>query len=160
MSIRENETIVSVPKTEEAKDAAVIGVADGGITIDPEVRGRRVLIIDDDMEVAEALRDLLLLMFTLEDVAIARNGPEGLQAARTLPPDLVLCDLSMPRMDGYDVARAFRADSTLRRSRLVALTGFAQPEDLQRTAGAGFDHHLGKPPELEELEKLLQNIGS
>jgi CheY-like chemotaxis protein len=67
----------------------------------------------------------------------------------------VLCDIGLPGMDGYQVARAFRADEALRAARLVALSGYALPEDLRRAAEAGFERHLAKPPSLEELEGVL-----
>jgi CheY-like chemotaxis protein len=143
--------------------AAILPVTDGGTVMAPKVRAIRVLIIDDDIDGADALRDLLsLLMFGQGDIAIAHSGEDGLQMVPKLRPGLVLCDIGLPKMDGYQVARAFRADSALERTpmRLVALTGYGQPEDFQLTADAGFDLHLVKPPAPERLEEILRNIDS
>ena len=78
-----------------------------------------------------------------------RNGPD---------PEVVICDIGLPGMDGYAVARAFRARDGLRYKYLVALSGYAQPEDLQRARDAGFDQHLAKPTSLDKLEQLLSEV--
>ena len=67
----------------------------------------------------------------------------------------MLCDIGLPGMDGFEVARAFKADESLKRIFLAALSGYTLPEDLQRAAQAGFEHHLSRPPSLQELEQLL-----
>jgi CheY-like chemotaxis protein len=67
----------------------------------------------------------------------------------------VLCDIGLPGMDGYQVARAFRADEALKGTYLVALSGYALPEDLQRAQEAGFDRHLAKPPSIQKIEEAL-----
>jgi CheY-like chemotaxis protein len=72
-------------------------------------------------------------------VRIARDGRSGLELARELHPDVVLCDIGLPDMDGYEVARALRRDGALRATRLVAPSGYALPEDRQRAHDAGFD---------------------
>jgi CheY-like chemotaxis protein len=71
------------------------------------------------------------------------------------PPDIILCDVGLPAMDGYAVAQAVRADERLRQAYLVALSGYALPEDLQRAADAGFDTHLAKPASVEKLQAVL-----
>ena len=73
----------------------------------------------------------------------------------TRKPDVVFCDIGLPGMDGFDVARAFRADDALKGAYLVALSGYALPEDVQRASQAGFDQHLAKPPDLDTLERTL-----
>jgi CheY-like chemotaxis protein len=70
----------------------------------------------------------------------------------------VLCDIGLPGMDGFEVARAFRADPALKGAFLVALSGYALPEDVQRASQAGFERHLAKPPSLEKLEQMLANL--
>jgi two-component system CheB/CheR fusion protein len=124
----------------------------------PEVehRPRRVLIIEDNIDAADSLSEAL--EFGEHEVTVAYNGPEGLERARELKPEVVLCDIGLPGMDGYEVARAFRADAALRGTYLVALSGYALPEDLQRASEAGFDRHLAKPPSLEKLEELLASL--
>src|SRR5664279_5206809 len=119
---------------------------------------RRVLIIEDNVDAAKSLRDALEL--GEHKVEIAGSGPEGIARARSFQPDAVLCDIGLPGMDGYDVARAFRQDQALRSIFLVALSGYALPEDLERAAEAGFQRHIAKPPNLEELERVLSELGS
>jgi two-component system CheB/CheR fusion protein len=121
-------------------------------------RRRRVLVVEDNRDAAESLRGVLELIG--HEVAVAHSGPEALQKARTLEPEVVLCDIGLPGMDGYEVARAFRADELLRKAFLVALSGYALPEDLQRSASAGFAQHLAKPPSIEKLETLLDRLGA
>jgi PAS domain S-box-containing protein len=116
-------------------------------------RSRRVLIIEDDTDAAVSLKGVLEL--DGHEVQLASNGPEGLAKARTFQPEVVLCDIGLPGMDGYEVARACRGDDALRALFLVALTGYALPDDLQRAQQAGFQRHLAKPPSFEELEALL-----
>ena len=89
---------------------------------------------------------------------MAYNGPAGIARAREFRPDVVLCDIGLPGMNGYEVARAFRADGALSRTCLVALSGYALPEDLQRAVEAGFERHLAKPPSFDKLEELLAAI--
>ena len=98
------------------------------------------------------------LAFGDHEVAVAYNGPEGIARAREYHPDVVLCDIGLPGMDGCDVARAFRSEEALKGVFLVALSGYALPEDLQRAAEAGFQRHLAKPPSLEKLEQLLAEM--
>ena len=114
---------------------------------------RRVLIIEDNIDAADSLREVLA--FGDHVVEVAYNGPEGLARAREFKPEVVLCDIGLPGMDGFEVARAFRADDALKGVFLVALSGYALPEDLQRAREAGFDRHLAKPPSLEKVEEAL-----
>ena len=114
---------------------------------------RRVLIIDDNADAADSLLEVLEL--GRHEVAAAYDVPEGLAKARAFRPDVVLCDIGLPGMDGYDFARACRADDALKEIVLVALSGYALPEDLERARKAGFDCHLSKPPSLEKLEQIL-----
>jgi PAS domain S-box-containing protein len=117
---------------------------------------RRVLVIEDNPDAAEALRDALELGG--HDVAVVHDGPAGLTRAREIHPDVVLCDIGLPGMDGFEVARAFRADEGLRETALVALSAYALPADLRRASEAGFDRHLAKPSSLEQLEDLIQGL--
>ncbi|HET8542195.1 MAG TPA: ATP-binding protein [Anaeromyxobacter sp.] len=113
---------------------------------------RRVLVVEDQDDAAESLADVLRLAG--HEVEVARDGADGIRRAKTSRPDAVLCDIGLPGMDGYEVARRLRADGhagTL----LVALTGYALPEDLRRAREAGFDAHLTKPASPEDLEAVL-----
>jgi two-component system CheB/CheR fusion protein len=120
----------------------------------PSGRHRRALVVEDNPDAAETLR-MVLEMEGLE-VEVAHDGREGLAKARAFHPDLVLCDLGLPVLDGYEVARALRADPALSSSTLVAVTGYALPDDQRRAMDAGFDRHLAKPVPFEELESVLQ----
>jgi PAS domain S-box-containing protein len=115
---------------------------------------RRVLIIEDNTDAAETLRDLLELFG--HRVEVAYSGPAGVEMARLARPDVVLCDLGLPGMDGYAVAAALRQDPATTSSRLIAVTGYGQAEDLRRSAEAGFDAHLTKPVEAELLQQVLE----
>jgi two-component system CheB/CheR fusion protein len=118
---------------------------------------RRVLVIEDNVDAADSLRDMLEL--DGHRVVVAHEGAAGIESARNLVPDIVLCDLGLPGMDGYAVARAFKADEALRSVYLVALTGYAQPDDLQMAARAGFDEHLPKPANPERIAAVLAHAG-
>ncbi|MEZ4314502.1 MAG: response regulator [Polyangiaceae bacterium] len=91
------------------------------------------------------------------EVDIARDGPSGLRAARDRRPEIVICDIGLPGMDGYEVARGMRADPELRSIHLIALTGYTQPSDVERARAAGFDRHFAKPPDIERLEAALRS---
>ena len=119
----------------------------------PDARvARRFLVIEDNKDSAETLRALLALQGHEVDVAL--DGATGVELARSTLPDVILCDLGLPGMDGYGVARAIRAEHSLKHAYLVALSGYARPEDRQRTAQAGFDFHIAKPATLMQLREL------
>jgi len=114
---------------------------------------RTVLIIEDNVDAAETLREILLAWG--HSVELAFDGRMGLDMARTLRPDVILCDIGLPRMDGYEVARAIRADPALSSAYLVAVTGYATSEDRGRAAAAGFDRHIAKPASIAAIEEAL-----
>jgi len=115
---------------------------------------RRVLLVEDNADASESLARLLALWG--HKVEIAGDGRTAIEKAQTFRPEVVLCDLKLPGpLDGYGVARAFRSDSSLGSALLVALTGFGQPQDRERTSAAGFDQHLIKPANLDLLRGLL-----
>jgi signal transduction histidine kinase/ActR/RegA family two-component response regulator len=118
---------------------------------------RRVLVIEDKQDAADTLREVLELDEHV--VEVAHSGRDGIEKARVFHPDVVLCDIGLPEMDGYEVARTMRADPELRRVALVAVTGYAQPEDVEMAREAGFDSHLAKPPNLDALERTLAEVG-
>jgi signal transduction histidine kinase/CheY-like chemotaxis protein len=113
----------------------------------------RVLVVEDNLDAAETLREMLLMWD--HEVEVAHDGREGIEKARSFLPDVVLCDIGLPIMDGYEVARAIRSDPDLSSAFLVAVTGYASHEDARKAVGAGFDRHLGKPVPVEVLEELL-----
>jgi CheY-like chemotaxis protein len=117
---------------------------------------RRILVVDDSQDSA----DSLALLFTLmgHEVFTALSGTTALQAVKERRPEIVLLDVGMPDIDGYEVARRVRADDELRGIRLVALTGWAEEEDRRRSQEAGFDRHLVKPADRDVLEALLSEL--
>jgi signal transduction histidine kinase/CheY-like chemotaxis protein len=117
---------------------------------------RRVLVVEDNVDAAHTLKDALELSGHVVEVAYA--GHEGIARMRGFRPELVFCDIGLPGMDGYEVARTIRADPALRATRLVALTGYAGPDDVERALAAGFDLHLAKPPDLSALERVLAEL--
>lgn len=120
------------------------------------IQAHRILIIEDNADAAQTLRDVLEL--ANHDVEVACDGTEGLAKARTFEPDIVLCDIGLPVMDGYTVARQMRADPKLSSAFLVALSGYALHDDVSRSKEAGFDRHLAKPANIEALERLLAEV--
>jgi CheY-like chemotaxis protein/anti-sigma regulatory factor (Ser/Thr protein kinase) len=114
---------------------------------------RRVLVVDDNRDAAESLAELVEAFG--HEVEIAHDGPTALARARATRHDVVLCDIGLPGMSGYDVARALREDPGAGFGQLVAVSGYAQPDDQRRAVEAGFDQHVAKPPDPSELERLL-----
>ena len=114
---------------------------------------RRVLIVDDNVDAADSLATLLRLHG--QEVNVVYDGAAALASAEAHPPAIAFFDLGMPKMDGYELARRFRAHPVLKSVRLVALTGWGQPEDRNRTAEHGFDQHLVKPVAGDALRRLL-----
>ncbi len=118
-----------------------------------QTRTRRILVIDDNKDAANMLASVLAL--DGHEVRAVYSGIEGLSEAGTFHPDLVLCDIGLPELDGYQVASRFRADPELGEVYLVALTGYAMPEDRERAIQAGFDRHEAKPLTQERLREVL-----
>ncbi|WP_248345997.1 hybrid sensor histidine kinase/response regulator [Anaeromyxobacter paludicola] len=117
-------------------------------------RQRRVLLVDDNVDGVETLAELLRLEG--HEVEVAYDGQAGLEAAHRFHPDVTFCDIGMPGdLDGYAVAARLRHDAALKQLYLVALTGYASPEDRDRARDAGFDLHLAKPPELSQLREVI-----
>jgi two-component system, chemotaxis family, CheB/CheR fusion protein len=119
---------------------------------DTPARLARVLVVDDNMFSAETLAALLQLWG--HDVQVAHDGPTALELAAVYRPEVVLLDIGLPGMDGYQVARRLR-EAGLGSAVLIAASGYAQDEDRRRSRDAGFDHHLSKPLDLDVLEALL-----
>jgi two-component system CheB/CheR fusion protein len=121
------------------------------------VVGRRILIVEDNVDAAESLRRLLELKG--HTVEVAATGAEGLEIAPRFRPEVVLCDIQLRGdLDGYAVATAIRSGGDGSPPYLVALTGYGQPEDRERTRAAGFDWHLTKPPHPDELARLIAEL--
>ena len=112
----------------------------------------RVLVIDDNEDAADSLAQLLRL--DGHEVEVAYNGMSALARVRAFRPDVVLCDLGLPELSGYDVAKALRCEPPCV-LRIIAISGYAQPDDIRRAREAGFDAHLAKPPDAAQLQSLL-----
>ncbi len=142
--------VVTLPLAAPRGDAAA---EDRVPTAEAPDRSRRVLVIDDNRDAADSLAQLVAMLGHTTDVAY--DAIDGLAKATEHVPDVVLCDIGLPGMDGYEFARQFRARSRRRDIRLVAVSGYAQPDDVARAAEAGFDAHVAKPPDPERLEQVL-----
>jgi two-component system CheB/CheR fusion protein len=121
----------------------------------PEQRSERktVLVVEDNVDAAATLAAMIEVMG--HNVHVTHDGPSGLEAVHRLSPHVVLLDIGLPRMDGYEVARKIREFDRLRSIMLVALTGYGQEQDRAKSSAAGFDLHLIKPVGLDVLQKLL-----
>jgi CheY-like chemotaxis protein len=113
---------------------------------------RRILVVDDNVDAAQTLAELLRLQG--HAVEAVHDGAAALRAAATLKPDVAFIDLNMPGMDGCEVAKRLRATPWGRGAKLVALTGMGQKSDLELTRSAGFDAHLTKPADPENLADI------
>jgi CheY-like chemotaxis protein len=120
---------------------------------DEAAGGLRVLVVDDNRDSADSATDVLRLLGN--QVESAYGGEAGIQVARRFHPHMILLDLAMPGMDGYEARRRLIAEAGASTAYLVAMTGFGNEEDKKRTRGAGFDAHLTKPVELDALIALL-----
>ena len=113
---------------------------------------RRVLVVDDNADAADSLA--MLLQVHGDEVRVAYDGEEALFAEQEFKPDVLLLDIGMPKLSGYDVARRVR-DARGPEVLIVAITGWGQDEDRQRAREAGFDHHFTKPVDYAVLLDLL-----
>jgi CheY-like chemotaxis protein len=118
--------------------------------------GLRKVIIDDNEDIAESLKDLL--EETGHRVWSARTGMDGVGLVQEIGPNVVLCDLSLPQMDGLETCRRIRALPIAVHPLMVAITGWGRDEDLRRTREAGFDHHLVKPLRVDNLDQMLRDL--
>ena len=116
------------------------------------VNSRRVLVVDDNRDAAESLAELVALFG--HSVEVAYDGASAIEMAQTTSPDVVLCDIGLPGINGYEVARRIRARAS-DAVRLIAVSGYAQPDDVKKAVDAGFDAHIAKPPDPAVLDRLL-----
>jgi len=115
-----------------------------------------VLVIDDNQDSTTSMAMLLKLVG--HEVSVAQDGGTGLREAERFLPQVVLLDIGLPDINGYEVARRLRQHPSLQSATLIAMTGYGQPEDRQRSSEAGFHHHLVKPVDWETLERLLATV--
>jgi CheY-like chemotaxis protein len=117
------------------------------------VSRQHILIIEDNLEGVRGLRSLLTLLGY--EVDVAYSGTEGIDAAEKLLPEVILCDINLPDLDGWAVAEQLRHNLQTAKIRLIALTSCGTDRDRRRSYQAGFEHHLTKPVDLSLLLKLL-----
>jgi CheY-like chemotaxis protein len=122
----------------------------------PPVKRRRILIVDDNRDSADSLAKLLEIMG--HEIGTAYDGEEAIQAAASFAPDVVLLDIGMPKLNGYDAGRRIRELPCCRNTFLIAVTGWGQEQDRRRTVEAGFNHHIVKPVNPEELMQVLASL--
>jgi CheY-like chemotaxis protein len=115
---------------------------------------QRILVVDDNRDAADSLG--MLLESLGAEVQVVYDGRTALETLKVFTPSMILLDLGMPEMDGYEVARRIRKQPCLRDVVLIALTGWGQKKDRERTRMEGFDHHLIKPVDIEVLKTLLR----
>ena len=118
--------------------------------------GHRVLVVDDNRDFASSLA--MLLSELGNEVRVANDGLQGLDVAKAFAPQVAFLDIGMPKLNGYRLAEALRAEPALARTRLVALTGWGQEKDRQAAQDAGFDRHLVKPVKLEQILDILETL--
>jgi CheY-like chemotaxis protein len=119
----------------------------------PAAAARRILVVDDNHDSAESLS--MLLELTGNETRLAFDGMEAVDAAASFRPDVILMDIGLPKLNGYEAAAQIRREPWGKAMMLVALTGWGQDGDRRKSVEAGFDHHLVKPVEPAMLTKLL-----
>jgi CheY-like chemotaxis protein len=145
-----SEFIVRLPVLKANPQTATVQ-GDGGVAATAK---RRILVVDDNQDSAISLGMMLRLMGN--EIQTAHDGLAAIEAAREFRPDMILLDIGLPKINGYDACRRIREQPWSRGMVIVALTGWGQEEDRRRSREAGFDHHLVKPVEIDALRTLLR----
>jgi CheY-like chemotaxis protein len=143
-------TLTMTPPVAEAPAVA------SGAALAPARRGgarRRILVVDDNDDAALTLAESLHVYG--HDTRVAHDGPTALEAAAAFRPEVVILDIGLPVMDGYELAERLRASGSIGPLRLIAVTGYGQDSDRERARRAGFDAHMAKPVTLEALLQLV-----
>ena len=151
---RGSEFVIRIPCFEERVESE--GSDPGVVSVHARHPARRILVVDDNRDSAESL--MLLLRLSGHEVLVVHDGLAAVEAAGTWNPEVVLLDIGLPEMDGYEVAMKLRERQNGKRLTLIAVTGWGQDADRQRSREAGFDAHLTKPVETTMLQKLLAAI--
>ncbi|HEY2147949.1 MAG TPA: ATP-binding protein, partial [Pirellulales bacterium] len=145
---RGSEFTVRLPLVEAPAEAAAPERKAG-----PPTHPLKILVVDDNHDTARSLA--MLLGTHGHSVEVAHDGYGAIDAAREFQPDVILLDLGLPGIDGYKVAEQLRADERFKHTRLIALSGYGQPQDRQRSADVGFDQHLVKPIDFKTLTRAV-----
>ena len=138
---------VSLPLTDKRPTTATIDDSPAELNV-------RVVVIEDNADSREMLEELLKMDGYV--VSTAKDGTQGLQTIASQQPDVALVDLGLPGIDGYEVARRVRSELTNQSIRLIALTGYGRPIDRDAVFAAGFDEHLVKPVDPDDLARILR----
>jgi CheY-like chemotaxis protein len=137
-------------------DAGAAGAVASGERRDAEQRQPRLLIVDDNVDAADAIGTLLSLTgFTVE---IAHDPQSAIERAAATDPDVVLLDIGLPGMTGYELARQLSGHPVVSRAKLIALTGYGQPGDTEQAKAAGFSSYLVKPVDVDQLRERIESI--
>jgi CheY-like chemotaxis protein len=142
--------LASAPAAETPRSPAGTDTAQG-----PSLR---ILVVDDNLDAAQTLA--ILLRANGHQVEAVHDGPTALEVARSYRPNLILLDIGLPGMDGFEVAKKVRQDLDLGNVVLVAMTGYGQESDKQRSKEVGFDHHLIKPADFSKVKEILATVSA
>jgi CheY-like chemotaxis protein len=148
-----SEFVVRLPAAQGLAPAAAVPA---GGPADSPVRRLRVLVVEDRVDTANGMAELLKL--SGDDAWIAHSGEEALIAAREHRPEVMLLDIGLPGMDGYELASRLRQEECGRDTVLIALTGYGDEQALQRSKEAGINHHLVKPVDFDALLALINRL--
>jgi two-component system CheB/CheR fusion protein len=149
-----SEFIVYLPALPAQRAEAVVAASE---EMAPRAdRKLKILVVEDNPDAAESLAMVLDLWG--HDIRVTLDAAAAVEVAEQLVPDVIISDLGLPGMDGYELARRLRQHPRFGRAVLIALSGYGQEEDKRRALDAGFDHHLVKPPDLAELAELLGRV--
>ena len=148
-----SEFVVRLPALPAGRETPAVAAPGHGAAPAPGPP-RRILVVDDNADAALSLAKLLRRLYG-QEVRVAHDGPEALDVAEEFRPEVVLLDIAMPAMDGYEVARRLRRRPAFAGTMLVALTGWGQESDRRESREAGFDRHLVKPVDPEEIRALM-----
>jgi signal transduction histidine kinase/CheY-like chemotaxis protein/putative methionine-R-sulfoxide reductase with GAF domain len=151
-----SEFVIRLPLADRAALGSSPAVEEPVLLSTPHGRRRRVLLVDDNADIAQALAETVEALGCITRVAY--DGPSAIAAAESFQPDLALLDIGLPVMDGYELARRLRRTVATSGVRLVAVTGYGQPSDRERSSEAGFDEHIVKPVGLDTLRDILARL--
>ena len=139
-----------------ASEEPAVGDAGSGLAVSLRPDAPRVLVVDDNADAALMLGELLSA--SGYRTLCAEDAPTALRAALEFEPDIAIFDIGLPVMDGYELARRFAEHPRLRRTRLVAVTGYGQDSDRERSKEAGFVAHIVKPVDFDKLQVVIESL--
>jgi len=154
-----SEFVVRLPALPQQTDGQEIPAVEEQMTLNTTgTLSRRVLVVDDNVDAAETLA--MIMKLSGHEVQSVHHGLAALEASRTFRPHVVLMDIGLPRMDGYEVARRLRRMPDMSNTLLIALTGYAQDDDRRRSQEAGFNFHLAKPVDSRKLQEIITKFST